>query len=235
MKNLDQQIKELTKHITTKMQQEFNKQPIKIKVREENNMFTILDDKSESYLNNLLLNEEIRDCPFTIQETNCKEASIVEYLIENGFLNSQKGVQYFLDGGFICCARLTQKAKAYNEMKEKYQMEQRTIGNIGNYNDLRGADLSYSNNQIGNSTAIQNIQVTEKVATEIVEEISNKVETYGLSQDEKDVLMDLVDDIKQKKNKKPNILKRAVLSVWHFAKDVGCGLLTAYLQTKLGL
>lgn len=218
------------------MQREFNKQSIKIKVREENDMFTILDDESENYLNTLLLDDEKRDVPFTIREDNCKDASIVEYLVENGFLSSKGGVQYFLgEDGFLCFARLTQKAKSYNEMKEKYQKVQHSIGNIGNYNDLRGADLSNSNNQIGNSTAIQNIQVTEKIATELIKEICKKVETYELSQDEKDVLMDLVDNIKQKKDKKPSILKCAVLNVWHFAKDVGCSLLTAYLQTKLGI
>ena len=59
---------------------------------------------------------EILNSRFKIEEKNNENASIVQNLIDNGFLSSEDGVQYFLGAdGFICFARLTQKAKAFDE------------------------------------------------------------------------------------------------------------------------
>ena len=44
----------------------------------------------------------------------------------------------------------------------------------------------------------------------------------------------MLEDLDEKNKKKPNLVMRALKGIWGFAKDVGCGLLTAYLTMKFG-
>ena len=70
---------------------------------------------------------------------------------------------------------------------------------------------------------------------EAIQEINKNIETYGLSDSNKQELKDLLEDLDEKNKKKPNLVKRALKGILGFAKEVGCGLLTAYLTMKFGL
>lgn len=202
----------------------------------ENDMqFKILDNESEKILLSLLNNENYINCPgFIIQ--NEYPASVIENLIKLGYLDSKQGVIYELDGGYVCCARLTQSAKSYEEMKGKYSNMNK--GSVKNYyapvNDFSGANIENSLLQVGNVNSTQDIEITTEKINEAIQEINKNIETYGLSDANKQELKDLLEDLDEKNKKKPNLVMRALKGIWGFAKDVGCGLLTAYLTMKFG-
>ena len=203
----------------------------------ENDMqFKILDNESEKVLLSLLSNENYINCPgFIIQ--NEYPASVIENLINLGYLDSKQGVSYELDGGYVCCARLTQSAKSYEEMKSKYSNMNKS--SVNNYyapvNDFSGANIEHSVLQVGNVNSTQQIEITSEMIDEAIQEINKNIETYGLSDSNKQELKDLLEDLDEKNKKKPNLVMRALKGIWGFAKDVGCGLLTAYLTMKFGL
>ena len=203
----------------------------------ENDMqFKILDNESEKILLSLLNNENYINCPgFIIQ--NEYPASVIENLIKLGYLDSKQGVIYELDGGYVCCARLTQSAKSYEEMKEKYSNMNK--GSVKNYYapviDFSSANIENSVLQVGNINSTQEVEITSEIIDEAIQEINKNIETYGLSDSNKQELKDLLEDLDEKNKKKPNLVKRALKGIWGFAKDVGCGLLTAYLTMKFGL
>lgn len=239
MESLQQQLKRLAKDIEKGLNKELAKANIKVKYRTEgqNMGFNILDNESEKYLRDLLSDDNIRNVGFRIEEKTCETASIVQNLVDCGYLESDKGVQYFLGGdGFICIARLTQKAKSYDELKEKFEnMTKNNSNSTNNFN----APITHIEGGIHNSTvqiATNNssIEITNELTDEVLKEISDKIETYGLSDDDKQELKDLVDDVKEKQQKKPNLVKRGLKAIWDFAKDVGCGVLAAYISNKCG-
>lgn len=239
VKSLDKQLKELAKNIEKGLNKELAKKKVTIPVSAKGNSFVddmFLDKASEQYLKELLSETEILNNMFKIEEKSNENASIVQNLIDNGFLSSEDGVQYYLGAdGFICFARLTQKAKAFEEYKENFTNKRRnegslTIGTLNNTN-FQG-EVNNSVVQIANNNS--NIEITNQLADEIVTEITDKIETYGLSDDEKQELKDLIEDVKEKQQKKPNLLKRALQGIWNFAKDVGCNVLTAYISGKCG-
>lgn len=198
--------------------------------------FKYLDQASEEVLKELLNNKDFYNCPCFIVPSSYP-ASIIENLIKLGYLESKQGVQYFLGGeGYVCAARLTQSAKSYEEMKEKYSSMNKN--QVNNYyapvNDFSGANIENSVLQVGNVNSTQEIEITTEKINEAIQEINKNIETYGLSDTNKQELKDLLEDLDEKNKKKPNLVMRALKGIWGFAKDVGCGLLTAYLTMKFG-
>ena len=202
----------------------------------ENDMqFKILDSESESVLLQLLSNEEYVNSPaFIIQDEY--PSRVIENLINLGYLDSKQGVSYELDGGYVCCAKLTQSAKSYKEMKEKYSnINNRPVNNYyAPVNNFSNANINNSVLQVGNVNSKQEIKITSEMINEAIEEINKNIETYGLSDSNKQKLKDLLEDLDKKNKKKPNLAMRALKGIWEFSKDVGCGLLTAYLTMKFG-
>lgn len=238
-KPLNQQIKDLAKHIEQELNKELSRKSIKIKYKTEgqNMGFDLLDNESEKYLRGLLDNDKIRNVDFTIEEKTCETASIVQNLVDCGYLESKNGVQYFLGGdGFICFARLTQKAKSYDELKQKYETMAKNNSNFtNNFNaPVTNIEGGIQNSTVQIATENSNITITNELVDEIIKEISDKIETYGLSDDNKQELKDLIEDVKEKQQKKPNLIKRALKSIWDFAKDVGCSVLASYISIKCG-
>lgn len=202
----------------------------------ENMQFKILDKESEQTLKELLENKEFYNNACFIVP-NKYSPTVIENLINLGYLYSKKGVVYFLGGeGFVCGARLTQAAKTYDEMKKEYAKNSanKIYNNYGTHNDFSGSSIENSTLMVGNSNSEQNIKITNELVDEIIKEINEKIDTYGLTADEKQELKDLVEDVKEKQQKKPNLIKRALKSLWDFAKDVGCNVLAAYISGKCG-
>ena len=201
----------------------------------ESMQFKLLDKESEKVLKELLSNKEFCNNPCFIIPNNYSP-TVIENLINLGYLYSKKGVQYFTDGGYVCGARLTQAAKTYDEMKEKNEKmnNNKTYNNYGVYNDLSGSNFENSNVMVGNTNSTQNITITNEMVDEIIDTITSKIEEYGLSDKNKQELKDLLEDLKEKQVKKPNLLKRALQGIWNFAKDVGCQVLATYLAYKCG-
>lgn len=202
-----------------------------------NMQFKILDKESENYLKELLNNPEFLINPIHFEnKENNEGATIIENLIANGYLDSS-GISYNLDNsGYVCVGRLTQRAKTYEEMKEKFEKmsNNKTYYNYGVHNDLSGSNFENSNVMVGNTGSTQNITISNELVDDIVNTITSKIEEYGLSDENKQELKDLVDDVKEKQQKKPNLVKRGLKAIWDFAKDVGCGVLAAYISNKCG-
>ena len=238
MESLQQQLKRLARDIEKGLNKELAKANIKVKYKTEgqNMGFSLLDNESEKYLRDLLSNVEIRNVGFKIEEKTCETASIVQNLVDCGYLESDKGVQYFLSDGFICFARLTQKAKTYDELKEKYEIMTKNNSNFtNNFNaPVTNIEGGIHDSTVQIATNNSNIEITNELVDEVLKEISEKIETYGLSDDNKQELKDLVEDVKEKQQKKPNLVKRTLKAIWDFAKDVGCGVLAAYISNKCG-
>lgn len=151
-------LKSFEKNLNKVIQKKIEEKENEIKRKNFANMpFEPLDIESEKVLKELLNNKEFYNCPCFIVPNNYSP-SVIENLIDLGYLHSKKGVEYFLGGeGFVCGARLTQKAKSYDEQKTKYLENSKLQGNISYNFNFSGADLSNSNNQIGNSETKQKI------------------------------------------------------------------------------
>jgi len=240
MKPLNQQIKDLAKNIERRLNKELAKKKISIPI-EEQIMTNILDSESETMLK-LIINS---NKPFNqiMQELFYKNGKLVEDkevnrlqriirgLELNGFISSVS----WIDGGFPCHCVLEQKGSSYFEMKEHYMcMLSHPNIQCESYNDFKGANLSQSNNQIGNINSYQNLEITPQMIDESIQEIYNNIEKYELSEPNKQELKDLLEDLKEKNNKKQNLAIRALKGIWSFSKEVFCGLLTAYLSSKFG-
>lgn len=201
-----------------------------------NMQFKLLDTENENYLKKLVENPEFLINPIRFEnKENNKDATILENLIKNGYLDS-KGISYNIDNtGYVCVGKLTQAAKTYEEMKEKFErMNNNKTYNFGVYNDWSGSNFKDSNIMVGNTNSTQNITITNEMVDDIINTITSKIEEYGLSDKNKQELKDLVEDLKEKQVKKPNLLKRALQGIWNFAKDVGCQVLATYLSYKCG-
>ena len=202
-----------------------------------NMQFKILDKESESYLKELVSNPEflIKPIHFENKENN-EGALILENLIANGYLDSE-GVSYNLDNsGYVCVGRLTQSAKTYDELKEKFEKmsNNKTYYNYGIHNDLSGSNFENSNVMVGNTNSNQDIKITNELVDDIVNTTTRNIEEYGLSDENKQELKELIEDVKEKQTKKPSLVKRGLKTIWNFAKEVGCQVLAAYIATKCG-
>lgn len=96
--------------------------------------FELLDEKSENFLKELLSHTEYYDTRFRLEENGaCFNLSIIQNLIDTGFLKSS-GIKYNPNkSGYFCIALLTQKAKNYESMKQKYcdsEEESRKVENM---------------------------------------------------------------------------------------------------------
>lgn len=204
----------------------------------ESMQFKLLDKESENVLKELLANKEFCNSPCFIIPNNYSP-TVIENLINLGYLYSKKGVEYFTDGGYVCGARLTQAAKTYDEMKvlnEKKFNNSITNNNyfapIGNF---QGATINNSQIQIGTENSTQTFEYTYENVNKLIKEIENKIEYEKLSQKQIEELKDLIQDIKDKNEaKKPNLVKRAFKSLWDFTKEIGCAVLSSYIAFKCG-
>ena len=194
-------------------------------------MANLLDKESEEALRKLVEMDKGNYFPIS---KNDFALDIVKNLDKKGYIEvGSGGLQGFSVGG-VAMIIVTRDGKNYWEMKEEYNNFHKQHIYAETYNDLRGADLSYSYNQVGNKNSNQNITITNELVDEILKEINENIERYGLSDDEKQELKDLVEDVNEKQQKKPNLLKRALQGIWNFAKDVGCNVLAAYISGKCG-
>lgn len=198
-----------------------------------NMSFNYLDEESEKILKELLNNEEFVNVPcFTVP--NSYPASAIENLIRLGYLDSKKGVEYLSGGSYVCGARLTQSAKSYDEMKSRVEKYNR--GTINNYygptGNFQGANISNAQIQIGTMESTQNFSI--EYIDKAMKEFSEMANKENLSKEQKEELAELVQDVLEK-NKKPNLLRRAIKSLFEFTKEVGASVLTAYLCAKFGI
>lgn len=196
--------------------------------------FNYLDEESERILKELLSNKDFVNGPCFIVPNNYS-ASVIENLITQGYLDSERGVEFLSGGSYVCGARLTQKAKSYEEMKKRAEKHNKsTINNYyGPTGLFQGATISNSQIQIGTMESVQSLSV--EYVEKTMKEFTDMVNKESLSEEQKGELADLIEDVLEKnKKEKPGLLKRALKSLWEFTKEVGASVLSAYLCAKFG-
>ena len=148
--------------------------------------FYPLDKESEKYLRELLSNNDFYNAPSFVVPSNVP-ASVIEELIIQGYLESENGVRYFLQGGYYCGARLTQLAKSYDERKREYeQLNLPRNYTINNYN-FQNANFTNSAMQIATTDSTQNFNFES--IDRAIEEFEKEAEKVDLSK-ESDNLLD---------------------------------------------
>lgn len=236
MKSLQQQLKDIAKNIEKGLNKELAKKKISIPYEAKGNISmtnTFLDKESEQTLKKLVsLNN---DGYFLVSNEEYSQ-DIIEDLIDKGYLKvgHQGVIPQGFAGGFVACVMVTRNGKCYDELKEKYELSNTKSINYGTINDFSNAQFQNSTLQVGNGSATQNIQITNKLVDEAINEINENIDKYGLSDNNKQELKEIVEDIKEKNEKKPNLVIRALKGLWGFAKEASCGLLIAYLTQKFG-
>lgn len=233
MKSLNQQIKEWTNNVAKQIEKEMNKKTIRVKCRyEDNDMgFSYLDDGSRKVLQELVDRNE--SSYFLITNQNYP-LDIIQDLEDKGYIKTNKqGIQTYIGGDFVAVIMVTRDGKCYDELKEKYESRKQTGSQTFNA-PVTNIEGGIHDSTVQIATKNSNIEITNELTDEVLKEISDKIETYGLSVDNKQELKDLVEDVKEKQQKKPNLVKRGLKAIWDFAKDVGCGVLAAYISNKCG-
>ena len=153
-------------------------------------------------------------------------------MIIQGYLESENGVRYFLQGGYYCGARLTQLAKSYDERKREYeQLNLPRNYTINNYN-FQNANFTNSAMQIATTDSTQNFNFES--IDRAIEEFEKEAEKVDLSKEQRDELNDIIADVKEKSKNKSSLIKRALKGLWEFTKEIGAGVLTSYLSFKFG-
>lgn len=118
-------LKSFEKKLNKIVQNKIADKEYEIKREKSANMpFEPLDKESENYLKELLTHKEFYDVRFQITENEgCKNSSVLQNLIDKGFLDS-RGISYNSDNtGYQCVVKFTQKAKTYDEMKDIYNQK----------------------------------------------------------------------------------------------------------------
>lgn len=219
----------------------------------EKRLQKIIENKTVNYVN------RNRDMGFRRLDTECRETlkklvsknadgffpisseeyrlDVIKDLERKGYieLGKQGIVPNGFQGGFNAIAMVTRDGKNYDELEEIHNNEIQSKNSSVTYNynnDFSGSNIEKSNVMVGNVNSTQEITITNELVDEIIKTITSKIEEYGLSVEDKQELKDLIEDLKEKQQKKPNLIKRALKSLWDFAKDVGCGVLVSYLTYK---
>ena len=193
--------------------------------------FFYLDDESKKVLKKLV--ERNESSYFLITNELCS-LDIIQNLEYKGYIQTgPQGIQSDFNGNFFAVIMVTRDGKCYDELKENYEKinEQNNQTFNGPVTQIEGG---IHNSTVQIATNNSNIEITNELVNEILKEISQKIETYGLSDNNKLELKDLIDDVKEKQEKKPNLVVRALKSILGFAKDVGCSVLASYISMKCG-
>lgn len=194
--------------------------------------FNYLDDESEKVLKELLETKEFYDSP-SFMVPGQYSISVIQNLLDLGYLESSRGIVYLLPSGHYCSARLTQAAKTYDEMKAIHERNQsKYYSSQTNYN-FPNAIIINSALQLGNIDSTQNFDF--EYVEKTVNELEVEIEKAQLSYEQKKEILEMVEDIKEKNKKKSNLVKRALKNLLDFTKEIGCAVLSNFLIAKFGI
>ena len=181
-------------------------------------MFCYLDKESEKVLENLVARNE--SGYFAVYNSDCS-LDILQDLIDKGYVITSQGINSDFGGYFFAIIMVTRDGKSYFERKKQFEDYSKSNrgGNSFLFANING---KFKNSVVQLSGSNSNLEISDEKVAELLDAIRKNIKTFNLTDESRQELVDLVDDVAEKQIKKPNLVKRGLQSMLQFACDVGC-------------